>query len=270
MAMKLSLFLPTGVGHDFAGYSDPAEVFDLLTELALAADEKGYTSVWAADHFVPVPPSPDFMFECWTTLTALARETRRVRLGHLVTGNGYRHPALQAKMASTLDVVSGGRLTFGIGAGWYEEEYRSHGFPFPDAPGRLRMLRESAQIIRSMLTRPRTTFDGEYYQVREALNEPKGLQRPHVPMMVAGAGEKVTLRIVAEYADACNVQAPRTNWSASTPSSRSTARRWAATTTTSPAPPRRTASSPTPTRRPAPRSPRGRRPCSPATSARTA
>ncbi|MVU83398.1 TIGR03560 family F420-dependent LLM class oxidoreductase [Nocardia sp. ET3-3] len=204
--MKFSLYLPTGLGHDFAGHTDPVAAYETITELARAADESGYETVWVADHFVPFPPAPDYVFESWTTLTALARDTGRIRIGQMVTGNNYRNPALQAKMASTLDVISHGRLTFGIGAGWYEDEYTAYGYRFDDAPTRLRQLGEAARIIRSMWTQPETTFDGKHYRVHRALNDPKGVQQPHIPLLIAGAGEKVTLRLVAEHADACNVQ----------------------------------------------------------------
>ncbi|TMR02181.1 LLM class F420-dependent oxidoreductase [Actinomadura soli] len=203
--MKISLYLPTGFGHEFAEH-DPVDAFDTIIELAHAADESGYETVWAPDHFVTLPPAPAPTFEVWTTLAALARETRRVRIGQMVTGVSYRSPALQAKMASTLDVLSQGRFTFGIGAGWYEAEYVSYGYEFPGVRERLARLREAVQIIRSMWTEPETTFEGEYYQVHGAINEPKGVQSPHVPMMIAGSGEKVTLRTVAEFGDACNIQ----------------------------------------------------------------
>ncbi|MFE3188221.1 LLM class F420-dependent oxidoreductase [Nocardia sp. NPDC059240] len=204
--MKFGLYLPTGVGHQFTSGSDPVAAYERITELARTAEEAGYETVWVPDHFVPFPPAPNYVFESWTTLTALARDTDRIRIGQMVTGNGYRNPALQAKMASTLDVVSRGRLTFGIGAGWFEEEYAAYGYEFEDAPTRLRRLDEAARIIRSLFTEPVTTFDGRYYQVRDAINEPKGVQRPHIPILIAGAGEQVTLKLVAKHADACNVQ----------------------------------------------------------------
>ncbi|MFE9328716.1 LLM class F420-dependent oxidoreductase [Nocardia sp. NPDC052278] len=204
--MKFSLYLPTGLGHDFAGYTDPVAAYEKITALAKAADESGYETVWVADHFVPFPAAPNYIFESWTTLTALARDTSRIRIGQMVTGNNYRNPALQAKMASTLDVISHGRLTFGIGAGWYADEYTAYGYQFDNAPTRLRQLDEAAHIIRSLWTQPETTFDGKHYQVRNALNNPKGVQQPHIPMLIAGAGEKVTLKLVAKHADACNVQ----------------------------------------------------------------
>jgi len=123
----------------------------------------------------------------------------------MVTCNGYRHPALLAKMASTVDVLSHGRLNFGIGAGWYEHEYRAYGYDYPDAPERLRLLREAVQVIRAMWTQEEAVFEGKYYQIRGAINQPKGVQKPHIPLLIAGGGEKVTLKLVAQYGDACNV-----------------------------------------------------------------
>ncbi|XVV06629.1 LLM class F420-dependent oxidoreductase [Actinosynnema sp. CA-248983] len=205
MAIKHSTFLPTGYTNDLAGFTDPVEAFETLVRIAKTVDEAGYESIWVADHFVPVPPSQAFLFESWSVLTALSRETERVRLGHMVTGNSYRNPALQAKMASTVDVISGGRFTLGIGSGWYEPDYTAYGYEFHDAAERLRMLREAVQVIRAMWTEEEATFDGKYYQINGAINQPKGLQSPHIPMLVAGAGEKMTLKIVAEFGDACNV-----------------------------------------------------------------
>jgi len=144
-------------------------------------------------------------FECWTSTAALARDTRRVRIGQMVTCNGYRNPALLAKMASTVDVLSHGRLDFGIGAGWYEHEYRAYGYDYPDAPTRLRHLREAVQIIRKMWLDDETVFEGKYYQVRGAINQPKGVQKPHIPLLIGGGGEQVTLKLVAQYGDACNI-----------------------------------------------------------------
>jgi F420-dependent oxidoreductase-like protein len=148
------------------------------------------------------------VFEVWTSLAALARETSRVRLGQLVTGNGYRNPALLAKMASTLDVIASGRLTFGIGAGWYEQEYQAFGYRFLPAGARLRQLEEALKIITSAWTEPSTTFTGSHFTVDGVTNSPAGVQTPHIPIMIAGGGEKVTLRLVAQYGDLCNVQEP--------------------------------------------------------------
>jgi F420-dependent oxidoreductase-like protein len=138
-------------------------------------------------------------------LAALARDTKNIRIGQIVLCNGYRNPALVAKMASTLDVLSHGRLNFGIGAGWYEHEYKAYGYPYPDAPERLRMLREALQVIHAMWSQEEAVFEGKYYQVRGAINQPKGVQKPHIPILIGGGGEKVTLKLVALYGDACNV-----------------------------------------------------------------
>ncbi|HEU5228732.1 MAG TPA: LLM class F420-dependent oxidoreductase, partial [Ktedonobacteraceae bacterium] len=158
------------------------------------------------DHFHTVPkPTQEVTFECWTSTAALARDTKRVRIGQMVTCNGYRNPALLAKMASTVDVMSHGRLDFGIGAGWYEHEFLAYGYDFPDGPTRLRQLRDAVQIIRAMWSEEEAVFEGKYHQVRGAINQPKGVQKPHIPLLIGGGGEKVTLKLVAQYGDACNV-----------------------------------------------------------------
>ncbi len=136
---------------------------------------------------------------------ALARDTRTIRIGQMVTCNSYRHPALLAKMASTVDVLSHGRLNFGIVAGWYEHEYRAYGYEYPDAPLRLRQLREAVQVMLALWTQEEAHFEGNFYQVRGAINQPKGIQKTHIPLLIGGDGEKVTLKLVAQYAEACNV-----------------------------------------------------------------
>jgi F420-dependent oxidoreductase-like protein len=206
MTLKYGIQLPQGWLTDLAGITDPVEAYETMTHVAQTAEECGFESAWLVDHFHTVPqPSQEATFECWTSTAALARDTRRIRLGQMVTCNGYRHPALLAKMASTVDVLSHGRLNFGIGAGWYEHEYRAYGYDYPDAPERLRYLREAVQIIRAMWTQEEAVFEGKYYQVRGAINQPKGVQQPHIPLLIGGSGEKVTLKLVAQYADACNV-----------------------------------------------------------------
>jgi F420-dependent oxidoreductase-like protein len=206
MAMKYGISLPQGWRMDLTDVKDPVEAYETMTRVAQTADECGYESVWLVDHFHTIPqPSQEVTFECWTTTAALARDTKRIRVGQMVTCNGYRNPALLAKMASTVDVLSHGRLNFGIGAGWYEHEYRAYGYPYPDAPERLRQLSEAVQIILAMWTQEEAFFEGTYYQVRGAINQPKGVQKPHIPLLIGGGGEKVTLKLVAKYADACNV-----------------------------------------------------------------
>src|SRR5689334_4734893 len=204
--MKYGIVLPNGWTMSLVGIKDPVEAYETMTNVAKAADEAGYEGIWLVDHFHTVPkPSQEVTFECWMSLAALARDTKRVRLGPIVTCNSYRNPALLAKMASTLDVLSHGRLNFGIGAGWYEHEYRAYGYPFPNAPERLRQLHEALQVILAMWEQEEAFFEGQYYQVRGAINQPKGVQKPHIPLLIGGEGEKVTLRLVAQYADACNI-----------------------------------------------------------------
>lgn len=204
--MKYSISLPQGWRMDLVGIKDPVQAYETMTRVAQTADECGYESAWLVDHFHTVPrPSQEVTFEAWTTTAALARDTKRIRIGQMVTCNSYRNPALLAKMASTVDVLSHGRLNFGIGAGWYEQEYRAYGYEYPDAPTRLRQLREAVQVILAMWTQEEAHFEGKYYQVRGAINQPKGVQKPHIPLLIGGSGEQVTLKLVAQYGDACNV-----------------------------------------------------------------
>jgi F420-dependent oxidoreductase-like protein len=205
MSLHFGVGLPQGWTMDLASIKDPVEAYEATTSVAQTADELGFSSVWLADHFHTVPqPVQEKAFECWTTTAALARDTKRVRIAQ-VTCNGYRNPALLAHMASTVDVLSHGRLDFGIGAGWYEHEYRAYGYDYPDTLGRLRRLREAVQVILAMWTQDEAVYEGEYYQVRGAINQPKGVQKPHIPLLIGGGGEQVTLRLVAQYADACNI-----------------------------------------------------------------
>jgi F420-dependent oxidoreductase-like protein len=206
MTIQFGVVIPQGWRMDLIDYSDPVEAYEAMTRVAQEAEAFGFNSVWLYDHFHTVPiPSQEITFECWASMAALARDTRRVRIGQMVTCNSYRHPALLAKMASTIDVMSHGRLIMGIGAGWYEHEYYAYGYDYPDAPLRLRHLREAVQVILAMRTQEEAVFEGQYYQVRGAINQPKGMQKPHIPLLIGGSGEQVTLKLVAQYADACNV-----------------------------------------------------------------
>lgn len=206
MSMKYGILLPQGWTMDLAQIKDPAEAFETMVSVAQTAEEAGFASAYVVDHFHTIPhPSQEVLFECWVSTAALARETSSIRIGQMVTCNSYRNPALLAKMASTVDVLSHGRLNFSIGAGWYEHEYRAYGYTYPAGPERLRQLREAVQVILAMWTQEETYFEGNYYQVHGALNQPKGVQKPHIPLLIGGDGEKVTLKIVAQYADACNV-----------------------------------------------------------------
>ncbi len=205
MAMDYGIIVPQGWRMDLVEIPDPIEAYEAMTHVAHEAEALGFHSIWLYDHFHTFPtPTQEVTFECWTSTAALARDTKRVRIGQMVTCNSYRNPALLAKMASTVDVLSHGRLVLGIGAGWYEDEYRAYGYSYPGTGERLQRLREAIQVILLMWTRDKATFEGEYYQVRGAINQPKGVQKPHIPLLIGGGGEKVTLRLVAQYGNACN------------------------------------------------------------------
>jgi F420-dependent oxidoreductase-like protein len=169
-------------------------------------DAWGYDSLWAFDHFYPIftPDPAGPCMENWTLLGALSQNTKRARIGSLVNGNTYRNPCLTAKMAATLDQISGGRLNLGLGAGWYELEHRSFGVDFKTIGGRLRALDESCEIIKSMFANEKTTLHGKHYNVVDAVCNPKPIQKPGVPLMIGGRGEKDLLRIVAKHADMWN------------------------------------------------------------------
>jgi F420-dependent oxidoreductase-like protein len=191
---------------DLADVHDPVEKFETMIRCAVEAERAEYDAIFVYDHFHTVPdPHVESVFECFTSMAALARDTRTIRLGQMVTCNSYRPPSLLAKMASCIDVMSHGRLILGIGAGWYEHEYHAYGYEYPDAPERLRMLRESLQIIKAMWTEDEPRFEGAHYRIRGPINEPRPVQKPHPPIWIGGGGEKVTLKLVAQYGDGCNV-----------------------------------------------------------------
>jgi F420-dependent oxidoreductase-like protein len=191
---------------DLVGIADPAEAYEAMSRVAKQAEERGFYLAWLYDHLLTVPrPTQEITFECWTSTAALARDTQRIRIGQMVTCNSYRNPALLAKMASTVDALSHGRLICGIGGGWYEQEYHAYGYDFPPTKERLARLREAVQILLAMWTQPEAYVEGKYYQINGAINQPKGVQKPHIPLLIGGSGEKVTLKLVAQYADACNV-----------------------------------------------------------------
>ncbi len=170
------------------------------------ADENpAFAHAWLFDHYAPIQGDLNGpCLEGWTTLAALAAETKRIRLGLMVTGNTYRHPAVLASIAANVDIISNGRLDLGIGAGWNEYEHTSMGIPLY-APGeRIRRLDESCQIIKQLFTQDLTTFAGRYYQLKDARREPKPVQKPHPPFVIGGSGEQLTLRVVAKHADVWN------------------------------------------------------------------
>jgi F420-dependent oxidoreductase-like protein len=207
MAVDFGVFVPQGWKMDLVGIGDPFEQYEAMTRVARVADETGvYDSIWVYDHFHTVPePTMTTVFEAWTTSAGLARDTNNVKIGQMVTCNGYRNPALLAKIASTVDAMSNGRLLCGLGAGWYEHEWRAYGYGFPEVPVRMRMFKEACEIVHRMFTEDGPTFDGEFYSIDRPINEPKGVSKPHPPIWIGGSGEKVTLKLVAMWGDACNV-----------------------------------------------------------------
>ena len=193
---------------NFAVFSAQAGAsFKALAERAQNMEKLGYHSIWLADHFWTRGMLDLDFGECLTLMAGLAARTERLRIGSLVLCNLFRNPALLGKTLSTLDQVSDGRLEAGLGAGWMDEECKAAGIEFPPMGRRLRMLEETVQILKSMFTEKRTNFKGRYYTVTDLPNNPKPVQKPHPPITIAGAGEKVMLRIVAKYADKWNLPA---------------------------------------------------------------
>ena len=189
----------------FSVWPAPTQSFADVLEIARHAEATGWDGLWLADHFMPDGASTRTPWpEAWTTLAALAHAVPRVRIGTLVTGNGYRHPAVLAKMASTVDHLSGGRLVLGLGSGWQENEHRQYGIPFYTVPERLERLAEACELIQSLFANETTTFRGKHYQLENAVLEPKPVQKP-LPLLIGGGGERVTLRIAARFADEWNV-----------------------------------------------------------------
>ena len=186
----------------------PARLGSDLANAARWAEEAGMDSVWLMDHFFQIPPvghAEMDMLEGYSGLSFLAGHTQRVRLGTMVTGITYRHPGLLAKTATTLDVLSGGRSWFGIGAAWFEREHDGLGVPFPPIKERFERLEETIQIALQMWSNNNGPYEGKHYQLKETLCVPAPLTRPRPPILIGGGGEKKTLRLVAKYADACNL-----------------------------------------------------------------
>jgi len=207
------VFMPQGWKMELADVEGDAEKWNVAVDVALRAEQLGFHSIWVYDHFHNVPrPAHEAVFECWTTMAAISQRTSRIRLGQMVGCNSYRNPGLLAKITSTLDVISGGRLEWGIGAGWYENEYRGYGFEFPKPKDRIGMLRESVEIVKSMWTNAETTYDGKYYKTVRANCDPKPLQKPTPPVWIGGGGEQLTLRVVAEHADCSNFGGKPDEW----------------------------------------------------------
>jgi F420-dependent oxidoreductase-like protein len=206
-------FMPQGWKLELATFEGGPAQWQAAVDVAKRAEALGYDSIWLYDHFHNVPrPAQEAVFECWTTIAAVSQLTSTIRLGQMVGCNSYRQPALLAKITSTVDVISGGRLDWGIGAGWYESEYRGYGYGFPSAKDRIGMLRETVEIVTSMWTRPETSYDGDHYTLRRANCDPKPVQTPHPPIWIGGGGEQLTLRVVARYADCSNFGGSPEEW----------------------------------------------------------
>lgn len=203
--IKFGLFVPQGWKMDLVEIADPVAKYEAMTRVAREADKGPWDSIWVFDHFHTVPtPEKEATFEAWTISAGLARDTQRVKVGQVVTCNGYRNPALLAKMASTVDVMSHGRLMFGFGAGWYEHEWRAYGYGYPDTRQRMAMFREATEIIYRMWMEEKPVFHGQHYTIDGPINEPRGARTPHPFFLIGGGGEQVTLKLVAKYGDACN------------------------------------------------------------------
>ena len=203
-AMRFGMFVPQGWRLDLVGI-DPAGQWAAMKAVARRADAGPWTSIWVYDHFHTVPvPTDEATHEAWTLVSAFGAVTERVRLGQMCTCMAYRNPVYLAKVAATCDIVSGGRVEMGIGAGWYEHEWRAYGYGFPRAGERLRMLDEGVQIMQQAWRTGTATLDGEHYRVDGAIVRPLPLQDGGIPTWIAGGGEKVTLRIAAKYAQYTN------------------------------------------------------------------
>ena len=199
--MKIGAFVPQGWRMDLNGI-DKNDQWQTILDSANKIEALNYESIWVYDHFHTVPkPTQDPTFECWTLMSALSQTTEKVRLGQMCTCNSYRNPSYLTKVASNIDVMSNGRLEYAIGAGWYDHEYKAYGYEYPSDGERLKMLEESLIIYKLMTTEEEPKFEGKYYSIDGAINQPKPIQKPYPPLWVCGGGEKVTLKLLAKYGD---------------------------------------------------------------------
>ncbi len=189
--------------------SQQVHSIDAQREAWRIGDEAGFDHIWPFDHLIALGNDPTRpIFDGWTILGAVAENTKHARIGLNVTGNLYRHPGLLAKIAVTVDHLSGGRLEMGIGAAWNEPEFQMYGMPFPSVADRIRMLDEACSVLKALWTEGRATFKGRFYQLDAAIAEPKPVQKPYPPIWIGGSGPKRTLRVVAKHADVWNSNAP--------------------------------------------------------------
>lgn len=199
--MKIGAFVPQGWRMDLNGI-DRNDQWQTILDSANKIEALNYESIWVYDHFHTVPkPTQDPTYECWTLMSALSQTTEKVRLGQMCTCNSYRNPSYLTKVASNIDVMSNGRLEYAIGAGWYDHEYKAYGYEYPSDGERLKMLEESLIIYKLMTTEEEPRFEGKYYSIDGAINQPKPIQKPYPPLWVCGGGEKVTLKLLAKYGD---------------------------------------------------------------------
>ena len=203
--MRVGIIVPQGWTGEYDGW-DAARAWARTVALAHETESLGFDSIWMFDHIQTEPvPTDEITFEAFVTISALAAETARVRLGHLVLCAGYRNPALVAKMIATLDVVSGGRAELGLGAGWKEDEFLAYGWGFPPLRTRMESLEDALEIATRMLRPGRATYSGPTAEVRDAINVPRGLQQPRIPILVGGNGPNRTWRLAARFADELNL-----------------------------------------------------------------
>lgn len=204
--IKFGIVIPQGWRNDLPGNSSVTQ-FKYSRDIAIGAEKNGFDSAYAYDHFIPhyrYPKNGNF-FECFTLLSALSAELKKMKIGQIVTCNSYRNPALLAKMIATIDVITNGRAELGIGAGWFEEEYVAYGYQYSSALVRITQLDESIRIIKKLWTQKITNFRGKHYCIKDAVSYPKPIQKPHPTVMVGGSGEKYLLKVAAKYADRYNL-----------------------------------------------------------------
>jgi F420-dependent oxidoreductase-like protein len=211
--LTFGVFVPQGWKMELASIEDPQAKWAKAVEVAKLAEDLGLDSLWVYDHFHNVPkPAHETMFECWTTVAAISQVTSRIKLGQMVGCAPYRTPSLLAKITSNIDVMSGGRLIWGIGAGWYEHEFKGYGYPFLKASDRIAVLRETVEIVKGMWTEADFSYAGKHFQLEGAQCDPKPVQQPHPQVLIGGGGEQLTLRVVARHADAANFGGKPHEW----------------------------------------------------------